>query len=304
MPAIEVISAYDKEPEAVAVYNANWHPVAVEADLSRWRSLDIPDCDGIIAGPPCQDASRASSNRKGFTSRGLNNLYVETAKIIAHKQPSWAIIENVQDMRRTPEFVQANEVLFNAGYWVTLHQMIHADFGGRTTRKRIFLIASRHGLPIPTPTHSKYEWLPHGEVLEPLFSDREPDGWGGWDLKKVRVHECLVPNATFNSQGWKHKSQRHWRYWNEPLFTVVASVNSIRKSRYNDEIYALNIHENTILQGFPSDYKNNYYRGAGNAVPPEWGRAWGKVIKAKFGKRQQVVSLFCGIGGFDFIQDV
>lgn len=72
------------------------------------------------------------------------------------------------------KFVAALEAL---GYHVEHRTLVAADFGGHTTRERLFMIARRDGQPIawPTPTHFKKpakgqkKWKPAADCID--FSD-------------------------------------------------------------------------------------------------------------------------------------
>lgn len=147
---MQTIAAYDNDPKAVATHNANWEPVAQVADLTDWQALDIPDCDGIVAGPPCQDES-VFKQLSHYSDKGRSSLYLATARIIARKKPAWAIIENVVPMTKSDEYKQASAILWDAGYWLTTYKMVHAAYGGYTTRERAFLVISKHSIPLPPP---------------------------------------------------------------------------------------------------------------------------------------------------------
>jgi site-specific DNA-cytosine methylase len=297
---MEVIAAYDNDPDCVATYNANWNPVARLADLSNWKTLDIPDCDGIIAGPPCQGASKAivyQPNRKVFAKTYLNALYLETARIAIFKRVAWVIIENVEGMIRTPEFKNACQELMSAGYWTTVSSMIHAAYGGLTIRKRYFLVAAKRMLMMPSPTHRKREWRAHGTAIEPLLKIREPDGIGGW--KKAPI-DLYLGDASW-SQNWG--SWRCWRRWDEPFMTILRAEKSKNKSFWRGEWFDMDTETMACLQGFPTSFKNLNSSQVGNSVPPEFAQTWGNIIRQCFGNNQHIVSLFCGAGGFDFVQE-
>lgn len=53
--------------------------------------------DGIIAGSPCQDFSKANRDRPGENSYGYKMLK-EFARIVTESQPYWALLENVPNV--------------------------------------------------------------------------------------------------------------------------------------------------------------------------------------------------------------
>lgn len=62
-------------------------------DIRLIQSNDIPDCIGIIGGPPCQSWSEAGSLRGINDSRG--KLFFDYIKIIKEKKPLFFLAENV-----------------------------------------------------------------------------------------------------------------------------------------------------------------------------------------------------------------
>jgi DNA (cytosine-5)-methyltransferase 1 len=54
---------------------------------------EIPDCDGIIGGPPCQSWSEAGAGRGINDSRG--RLFYDYIRILKDKKPKFFLVENV-----------------------------------------------------------------------------------------------------------------------------------------------------------------------------------------------------------------
>ena len=59
-------------------------------------STDVPDCIGIIGGPPCQSWSEAGSLRGIDDARG--KLFYEFIRILRAKKPLFFLAENVEGM--------------------------------------------------------------------------------------------------------------------------------------------------------------------------------------------------------------
>jgi DNA (cytosine-5)-methyltransferase 1 len=66
-----IIWANDNDPSTWATYRDN-HPKTVfdRRDITKIPSTDIPNCDLIIGGPPCQSWSAGGSNRGVKDRRG------------------------------------------------------------------------------------------------------------------------------------------------------------------------------------------------------------------------------------------
>ncbi|WP_169775789.1 DNA cytosine methyltransferase, partial [Escherichia coli] len=66
----------------------------VLGDIANINSSDIPNCDVVVGGFPCQGFSVANMNRKSEDPR--NKLYLEMVRIIRDKRPAYFIAENVK----------------------------------------------------------------------------------------------------------------------------------------------------------------------------------------------------------------
>jgi len=93
--------------------------------------------DGIIAGSPCQDFSRA--RRSAPTGEGLE-LLAEFCRVVAEAQPDWFLLENVPSVPNVAV----------EGYRVQRLDLRATECGGQQSRLRHFQFGSRHGLVIVT----------------------------------------------------------------------------------------------------------------------------------------------------------
>lgn len=119
-------------------------PAIGTGDIVNFRPLRR--FEGIIAGPPCQDFSRA--RRSPPTGYG-QFLLLELEKIILAVDPLWWIIENVPTW---PHFEIQNFT----------HQRIDlraSDFGLKQSRLRHFQFGSREGIPLVIPRGSSFPFL-------------------------------------------------------------------------------------------------------------------------------------------------
>lgn len=88
--------ANDFDKDAQATFRANLGEIDGR-DIREVPAEEIPDCDIITAGFPCQPFSNAG-NRKGVNdSRGM--LYLECLRIIREKKPTVFLFENVKGLK-------------------------------------------------------------------------------------------------------------------------------------------------------------------------------------------------------------
>ena len=79
--------ANDFEEKCANTYNLNFDDAKLTvADITKIDAKDIPDCDLVLGGFPCQAFSIAGY-RKGFEDeKGRGNLFLDVARIIKEKQ--------------------------------------------------------------------------------------------------------------------------------------------------------------------------------------------------------------------------
>lgn len=65
-----VIWANEYDETIWATYEANLSAVLDKRDVRKINSYEVPDCDGIIGGPPCQSWSEAGALRGIDDKRG------------------------------------------------------------------------------------------------------------------------------------------------------------------------------------------------------------------------------------------
>ena len=150
------IAAFDNEPIAVEVYNANQHFNASIADLTSAPLKLTRTPDVVLAGPPCQGFSTLGKRKQNDPR---NSLFVRAAEIAVQLNPQVIAIENVTgvlsgDMAK--HYDRAERTLAEGGYKTRLLRITTTDFGLPQIRKRILLLAGKRSLDdIELPTTTK-----------------------------------------------------------------------------------------------------------------------------------------------------
>lgn len=164
--------AINHDPDAILMHQTN-HPHTVHYQSSVWDVDPEEECGGSPVGlfwasPDCKHFSKAKGGKPVDKKiRGLAWIVLRWAGKV---HPRVIILENVEEFqtwgpvrRGKPvkskagqtfrRFVRQLEAL---GYAVSWRELVAADYGAPTTRKRFFLIARRDGRPIvwPEPTHA------------------------------------------------------------------------------------------------------------------------------------------------------
>lgn len=165
--------AIDHDPEAIRMHKVN-HPNTEHYCENVWAVDPVKACNGHPVGlawfsPDCKHFSKAKGGKpKDKNIRGLAWVALRWAGLV---RPRVIMLENVEEFKtwgplnrrhhpikskqgRTFEkFVQQ---LTDLGYEVQFKELVAADYGAPTMRKRFFMIARCDGKPIiwPEPTHA------------------------------------------------------------------------------------------------------------------------------------------------------
>ena len=190
-----VTIAINHDPDAILMHRTN-HPYTAHYQASVWDIDPWEVCRGRPVGlawfsPDCKHFSKAKGGKPVDKNiRGLAWIVLRWAGTVA---PRVIMLENVEEFqtwgpvrRGRPikskagqAFRRFTEQLKALGYVVEWRDLVAADYGAPTTRKRFFLIARRDGRPIvwPEPTHApadspevkagkKLPWRSAAEIID------------------------------------------------------------------------------------------------------------------------------------------
>ncbi len=190
-----VTIAINHDPDAILMHKTN-HPYTTHYQASVWDIDPREVCRGRPVGlawfsPDCKHFSKAKGGKPVDKNiRGLAWIVLRWAGTVA---PRVIMLENVEEFqtwgpvrRGRPIKSKAGQTfrrfvgqLEGLGYAVEWRELVAADYGAPTTRKRFFLIARRDGRPIvwPEPTHApadspevkagkKLPWRSAAEIID------------------------------------------------------------------------------------------------------------------------------------------
>ena len=164
--------AINHDPDAILMHKTN-HPHTAHYQASVWDIAPNEVCRGRAVGlawfsPDCKHFSKAKGGKPVDKNiRGLAWVVLRWAGTV---RPRVIILENVEEFQTWGPVRKGKPVkklagttfrkwlsqLQTLGYDVEWRELVAADYGAPTTRKRFFLIARRDGRPIvwPAPTHA------------------------------------------------------------------------------------------------------------------------------------------------------
>lgn len=167
-----VAIAINHDPDAILLHKTN-HPYTTHLQASVWDVDPVEVCGGRPVGlawfsPDCKHFSKAKG--AALVDRKIRGLAWIALRWAAKVRPRVIMLENVEEFQSwgpvrkgKPVKKKAGQTfqkfirqLEDLGYAVEYRELIAADYGAPTTRKRFVLVARCDGRPIvwPEPTHA------------------------------------------------------------------------------------------------------------------------------------------------------
>ncbi len=278
----DIIWANDFDKFAVQTYKANFGDHIVSGDINEIPLEDIPDCDVLIGGFPCQPFSMMGQ-QKGFEdTRGT--LFFRIAEIISDKiekgrKPKVIILENVRSLtthRNGETYGEIHRVLQDVlGYKVFRDILNSADFGVPQTRNRTYIVCFDNQTV-------NYIFPKTQELHKTLQDLLEHDVDSKYYLSD-RILPTILSNGT---GGYQAKSEIDLKIA-RPLCATMAKMHRACQDNYvtqNGRIRRLTPRECARLQGFDDSFvipvsDCQAYKQFGNAVTVNVSRAVAQSVK-------------------------
>jgi DNA (cytosine-5)-methyltransferase 1 len=298
----KILWANDFDKDAQAVYKKNKLGKIDDRDILDIAASEIPDCNILTAGFPCQPFSNAG-NRKGVhDSRGM--LYKECLRIIGEKLPQVFVFENVKGLLSTKHIDGEKlvdvihddlSVIGEIGYNVEYKLLNASDYGVPQNRQRVVFVGVRKDLNktfsfpapqskrdltlgnvlnIPVDVPNQVDWGFSPQALEMITHIPEGGSWKNIPYEKLppRFQRIRDNMKKYHSPNFYRRFSR-----NEIIGTITASaqpencgiIHPTQNRRYT-------IREIARIQTFPDDFIFiddtlrdivAMYKVIGNAVP-------------------------------------
>lgn len=185
-----VAIAINHDPAAILMHKTN-HPYTEHFQASVWDIDPVAVCRSRPVGlawfsPDCKHFSKAKG--AALVDRKIRGLAWITLRWAAKVRPRVIILENVEEFQTWGPVRKGKPVkklagttfrkfidqLTELGYTVEYRELIAADYGAPTSRKRFYMVARCDGKPIvwPKPTHSKTgadglpKWRSAAEIID------------------------------------------------------------------------------------------------------------------------------------------
>jgi DNA (cytosine-5)-methyltransferase 1 len=289
----DIVWANEYDKDIWETYEKNHHDTILDRrSITEIPTTDIPECDGIIGGPPCQSWSEAGALRGINDKRG--QLFFDFIRILQDKQPLFFLAENVSGMllgRHSESLLNIKKMFANAGigYELSFDMLNAKNYNVAQDRKRVFFIGIRKDLCL------KFEFpkpQTHKLTLKDVIYDLKDNVVSSIDANKTNP-SCKIANHEYMTGGFSpiFMSRNRVREWDEQSFTIQAGgrqapihpqappmefvEQNVRKFvKGNEHLYRrLSVRECARIQTFPDDFIFYYksvaagYKMIGNAVP-------------------------------------
>lgn len=299
----EIVYANEYDKSIWETYEKNHKTPLDHRDIRKIDSSELPDCDGIIGGPPCQSWSEAGSLKGINDSRG--QLFYDFIRILKSKKPKFFVAENVSGMlsKRHQEAVDNFIKLFEeAGYEMHIKLLNANDYNVPQDRLRVFYVGFRKDLNIKFDFPLPFDYKP---TLKDAIYDLKDSAIPALKKNKTNGSNCKISNHEYmvGSFSTIYMSRNRVRDWNEPSFTIQAGgrhapihpqapkMIQVEKNKRifepgKENLYRrLSVRECARIQTFPDEFVFYYndvataYKMIGNAVPVNLAKAVAEQIK-------------------------
>lgn len=301
-----VIWANEYDKEIWSTYEKNHpHTTLDKRSLVDVPADEVPECDGIIGGPPCQSWSEAGAMKGINDKRG--QLFYDFIRILEAKQPKFFLAENVSGMllgRHSEALENIKKMFRNAGvgYELSFEMVNASDYNVPQDRKRVIFVGIRKDLGF------KYQFqVPNFPkiTLEETIYDLKDNVLPALLQNKTNGDKCALPNHEYMIGDFStiYMSRNRVRTWDDQSFTIQAGgrhaplhpqAPKMKFVEQNVRVFVpgkehlyrrLSVRECARIQTFPDDFIFHYtsvpagYKMIGNAVPVNLAKYLALTIK-------------------------
>jgi DNA (cytosine-5)-methyltransferase 1 len=256
----KIVYANEWDKYATQTYEKNFKSKPDTRDITTVGVDEIPDCELLVGGFPCQPFSIAG-HRRGFEdTRGT--LFFEITRILKGKRPKYLLLENVKGLLSHDSgwtFKRIIQTLDELGYDLQWQVLNSKNFGVPQNRERVFIVGNLRGTGrpqvFPITGGNKEDSVQYSNTLRV--------GYGNKWSNETYVATLTPGRATKRQNGRRFKEQ------GEPMFTLTGM--DIHGVSNGIRIRRLTPIECERLQGFPDGFTEGIsdtqrYKQLGNAV--------------------------------------
>ncbi|MBI2840154.1 MAG: DNA cytosine methyltransferase [Acidobacteria bacterium] len=317
---LNVLAGFDLDGNCRQSYERNNPPARFIAkdirELSIWELRNhchgAPFSEMLFAGcAPCQPFSQQVKNG---VCRCETTLLADFGRLIHEALPGHVFMENVPGIARVKgnsTFKRFLGVLKQNDYRYVYGLVDAKRFGVPQTRRRLILIASRHGQPtMPRERHGRgalpfrtvRQAISHFPPIHPGQTHPEIPNHVAASITELNIKRLRhTPHDGGDRRSWPeslrlechagnhegHTDVYGRMAWDAPAPTLTGRCHSISNGRYGHPTQdrAISLREAAALQSFPDEYvffgsNKHIAQQIGNAVPVRLAEALGRHLLA------------------------
>ena len=147
-------------------------------DIATVPTSEIPQCDLLVGGFPCQDYSVATTLKRSGGIEGKKGvLWWQIYRILDEmkQKPNYLLFENVDRLLKSPashrgrDFAIILASLNDLGYTVEWRIINAADYGMPQRRKRTYIIGYKSDLALTQQIDNPLEWILSKGIMAQAF---------------------------------------------------------------------------------------------------------------------------------------
>lgn len=289
-------------------------------DITQVNIDELPKCNLITHGSPCQDFSSLGLEKGGDEDKETrSSLIWNSVKIIKHCVPKfviWENVENVLSKKHIHNFEKYLSKMSEFGY-KNYYKVLNAkDYGIPQSRNRLFCISIREdidcGFEFPEPIELKETLLDYVDLTnkENLYGREPQNSHQEW---KQEMYKMYIDASDGVISGVYTNQSRSFGY-RPPLKNLAKTIKALASDCgfvYGNQVRNYTAKESLMLMGYEQDDYNKMIKvvteqkikkQAGNSIVVnvvyEIFKQLQKYYPDDF-KDLDVISLFSGIGAFE-----
>ncbi|MFA6518891.1 MAG: DNA cytosine methyltransferase [Candidatus Shapirobacteria bacterium] len=298
-----IVWANDFYHPACETYKNNFGDHIFERDITEVDFKNLPDCDIITGGFPCQDFSMIWKRGGIGTDRG--NLYKYFVKAVSAKLPKIFVAENVKGLLTAnkgmaiKQIVEDFQKIDHSGYRIYINLYNFAEYGVPQLRERVIIVGVRSDIPFkfrkPAPIRSQNNYVTSKEALKDVEKVVYNNEHINIMERTKKIISLIPPGGNFTDipkdspyyvKGMISHVYRRL-HPDKPSTTIIAGGGGGTWGYHFNEPRPLTNRERARLFGYPDDFiftgsVAEVRKQIGNSVPPPGARAVAKEIKKLF----------------------
>jgi DNA (cytosine-5)-methyltransferase 1 len=282
-----VVYVNDFDIDACNTYERNYNFKPECNDIAKIEN--IPDCDILTGGFPCQGFSVANQNRIETDNR--NKLYLELVRLLKLKNPKYFIFENVKGIlslgnyetdedkknHRGSVFKMIVSDLEKCGYNVHTKLFKLKWYDIPQNRERVIFIGVRNDIS----ERIRFDWPVEKKVITKTLKDAIGDLPIDYDeeLQHIGSKQKVYIN------GYMGNRKLDWDKISPTITGRGGGPGGPCINVHPSGERRMTIREYARIQTFPDSFKfegskSSMYRQIGNAVPPKFSFILSNIINA------------------------